>query len=76
MSVRDIVLDLLQSKQWINAQDFEEALPPGTEGHLSWPQRLRGLRQEGFKVIKRKKEGTKHTWEYSILVEEKQLEFV
>ena len=67
MSVKDDVLFLLRSKEWVYAGDCERLFPPGTEGHLSWPQRMRQLRAEGHRIIKRKKAGTKHTFEYKLL---------
>jgi len=65
-SVKSKVLDLLKSKEWVYCDDFEKIFPPKTEGHLSWAQRLRELRSEGFIITKRPKINCKHTWEYSL----------
>jgi hypothetical protein len=69
MSVKSQVLELLKSKEWVNASDFERVFPPRTEGHLSWGQRMRELRAEGFVISKRLKAETKHTFEYKLLHE-------
>ena len=67
MSVKSQVLELLKSKVWVSCDDFERLFPPKTEGHLSWAQRMRELRTEGFVIHKRPKENCKHTWEYSLI---------
>jgi hypothetical protein len=65
MSVEIKVLALLNNKEWVSAEDFELVFPPKTEGHLSWPQRLRGLRKLGYRIIKRRK--YVHTFEYHLI---------
>ena len=70
MSVKDEVLYLLRDRVWVSAEDFEKIFPPKAEGHLSWGQRLRQLRSEGYKIIKRRKENCKHTFEYHLVSEE------
>jgi hypothetical protein len=45
---------------------MELLFPPGTEGHLSWSQRLRSLREDGYTIEKRLKDGSKHTFEYHL----------
>jgi hypothetical protein len=67
MSVKDEVLYLLRDRDWVSCEDFELLFPPKTEGHLSWGQRLRQLRTEGYKIIKRRKYG--HTFEYHLQTE-------
>ena len=67
MSVKDEVLFLLRDRDWVYVEDLERLFPPKTEGHLSWGQRLRQLRTEGHRIIKRKKENFKHTWEYRLV---------
>lgn len=71
MSVKDEVLFLLRDKDWVSVEDFEKLFPPKTEGHLSWGQRLRELRTDGYRIIKRKKEDCKHTFEYHLVTEKK-----
>lgn len=67
MSVKDQVLSLLQCKEWVSCAEMELLFPPGTEGHLSWSQRLRSLREDGLTIEKRLKAGSKHTWEYHLV---------
>ncbi len=67
MSVKSDVLDLLKNKAWCSPEDFEKLFPVKTEGHLSYLQRLRELRSDGYKIIKRIKENCKHTFEYSLI---------
>ena len=69
MSVKDEVLFLLRDRDWVSVEDFEKIFPPKAEGHLSWGQRLRQLRSEGYKIIKRKKTDCKHTYEYKLVTE-------
>lgn len=75
MSVKSEVLDLLQRKAWVSVSDFESIFPPGTEGHLSWGQRMRELRAEGMRIDKRLKVGSKHTFEYSLIKPEERKVF-
>ena len=82
MSVKSQVLDLLKSKEWVSVEDFERIFPSKTEGHLSWGQRMRSLREDGLVITKRKKANCPHTFEYKLLnnppqftVERGQLEF-
>lgn len=55
MSVENQVLELLRSKEWVYVDDFEKLFPKGIEGHQSFMQRLRGLRELGYIIDKRKK---------------------
>lgn len=66
MSVKDEVLFLLRDRDWVSVEDFEKLFPPKTEGHISWGQRLRQLRSEGYRIIKRRKTDCKHTFEYHL----------
>jgi hypothetical protein len=67
MSVKSEVLNLLREKEWVSVEDFELLFPPKTEGHISWGQRLRELRTDGYIIIKRRKENCKHTFEYHLV---------
>jgi hypothetical protein len=69
MSVKDEVLFLLRDRDWVYVKDFETLFPAGVEGHQSWPQRLRELRKEGYRIIKRRKANCKHTFEYKLETE-------
>ena len=70
MTVASKVLSLLKSKEWITSGEFEDAFPRGTPGHMSWDQRLRGIRKamqaQGGDVLSRIHSG--HTWEYSLVL--------
>lgn len=66
ISVEDKVLELLHSKQWVSSEEIEKAFPPKAPGHFSWPQRLRGLRDKGYTVERRIKEGTKNLSEWHL----------
>ena len=67
-SVKDQVFSLMQQKEWVSVEDFEQIFPAKTEGHQSWPQRMRDLRIEGYRIIKRKKANCLHTWEYHLIM--------
>ena len=69
-TVKDKVLALLKSKEWVSIEDFEKLFPPKTEGHMSWGQRKRDLHKI-YKIIKRKKFGCPHTWEYHLIEPER-----
>jgi hypothetical protein len=69
ISVKDEVLALLRSKEWVSVDDFERIFPPKTEGHLSWGQRKRELHKE-YTILKRRKENCKNTWEYHLVENE------
>jgi len=66
MSVKSQILSLLICKEWVDVSHFEILFPPGTEGHQSWPQRLRELREDGYQIDKRLKAGSQHTYEYRL----------
>ena len=66
MSVEIQVLSKLKSQEWTTSAEIEAMFPPGTPGHFSWPQRLRGLRDQGYIVTRRIKEGTKNLSEWHI----------
>jgi hypothetical protein len=69
LSVSDIVLAMLKSKEWVGADEFERRFPEKVEGHRSWNQRLRGLRElrnGGHTIIYRTKAGTKHLTEWHL----------
>lgn len=70
MSVKNEVLFLLRNKDWVDVSDFERLFPPGTQGHMSYGQRLRELRSEGHIIIKRLKLNSMHTFEYHLVTEE------
>jgi len=66
MSVSKIVLEILKSKEWVSNTELEDMFPKGTKGHYSWPQRLRGLRDKGFIITRRIKEGTQNLSEWHL----------
>lgn len=69
LSVSDIVLGMLKSKEWVGADEFERRFPEKVEGHRSWGQRLRDLRKSehgGYTIIYRTKAGTKHLTEWHL----------
>jgi len=66
MSVQNKVLVKLKSQYWVSAPEFEALFPPGEEGHYSWSQRLRGLREQGYIIICRKRVNCKHTFEWHL----------
>lgn len=69
ITVMDKVLTLLQSKEWVGADELEKMFPEKVEGHRSWGQRLRDLRLPkygGHNIIYRTKAGTKHLTEWHI----------
>jgi len=69
LSVSDIVLAILKSKEWVGADEFERRFPEKVEGHRSWGQRLRDLRKSehgGYTIIYRTKAGTKHLTEWHL----------
>ena len=68
MSVKSQVLELMQHKEWVSIEDMEILFPKKVEGHQSWSQRMRSLREKGYKVIKRKKADCPHTWEYHLIM--------
>jgi len=65
-SVEKQVLAMLKSKSWVSNSELEDHFPKGKEGHYSWPQRLRGLREKGFVITRRIKEGTKNLSEWHL----------
>ena len=69
MTVQEQVLAILKSKEWVGSNEIELLFPQGVEGHYSWPQRLRGLREAkngGYTIIPRTKVGTKHLTEWHL----------
>jgi hypothetical protein len=66
ISVEDKVLAILKQKTWVGSDEIEALFPKGEPGHFSWPQRLRGLREQGYKVNRRIKAGTKNLSEWNI----------
>ena len=66
VTVEDKVLAILKSKTWVGSDEIELLFPKGEPGHFSWPQRLRGLREQGYIVTRRIKEGTKNLSEWHI----------
>ena len=69
MSVQNKILARLKAQDWVSNSEFEDMFPKGIEGHYSWPQRLRGLREPkngGFNVIRRTQEGTKNLSEWHL----------
>jgi len=69
MSVQSKVLAMLKAKEWVGNDELENAFPKGVEGHFSWSQRLRGLRESkngGYILIHRVKKGTKHLTEWHL----------
>jgi hypothetical protein len=66
LSVSDIVLAMLKSKEWVGSDEIEALFEPGTPGHFSWPQRLRGLREKGYIVDRRIRKGTKNLSEWHL----------
>jgi len=66
VTVEDKVLAILKSKPWLGSDEIELLFPKGEPGHFSWPQRLRGLRDQGYIVTRRIKEGTKNLSEWHI----------
>lgn len=66
MSVEEKVLAKLLSQEWTSSSEIEALFPAGEQGHFSWPQRLRGLRNRGYKVIRRTVTGTKKLSEWKI----------
>jgi len=66
VSVEDKVLAILKSNVWVGSDEIELLFPKGEPGHFSWPQRLRGLRERGYIVNRRIKEGTKNLSEWHI----------
>lgn len=73
-SVQDKVLAKLKSQEWVGADEFDLIFPKGVEGHFSWDNRLRGLREArngGYIIIHRTKAGTKHLTEWHIEGQEK-----
>ena len=66
VSVEDKVLAILKANTWVASSEIEKLFPPGEAGHFSWPQRLRGLREQGFVINRRIKEGTKNLSEWNL----------
>jgi len=66
LSVSDIVLAMLKSKEWVGSNEIEALFEPGTPGHFSWPQRLRGLREKGYIIDRRIRKGTKNLSEWHL----------
>jgi hypothetical protein len=66
MSVEEKVLAKLLSQEWTSSSEIEALFPAGEQGHFSWPQRLRGLRNRGYKIIRRTVVGTKKLSEWKI----------
>lgn len=66
MSVEEKVLAKLLSQEWTSSSEIEALFPAGEQGHFSWPQRLRGLREKGFRVTRRTVAGTKKLSEWHI----------
>lgn len=66
MSVEAKVLAKLLSQPWTSSSELEALFPPGEPGHFSWPQRLRGLRDQGYTINRRIKEGTKKLSEWNL----------
>ncbi len=67
MSVEKIVLGKLKSQEWVSNSELEDMFPKGTKGHYSWPQRLRGLRDKGYEIIRRTKLGTNNLSEWHLV---------
>lgn len=65
-SVEDKVLAILKSNDWVASNEIEKLFPAGEPGHFSWPQRLRGLRDKGFTIDRRIKQGTKNLSEWHL----------
>jgi hypothetical protein len=70
LSVSDIVLAMLKSKEWVGSNEIEALFEPGTPGHFSWPQRLRGLREKGYIIDRRIRKGTKNLSEWHLTMPE------
>ena len=70
MTVKDQVFNLMKNKEWVSVEDFERIFPVKTEGHQSYGQRMRSLREEGYTIIKRKKANCPHTWEFHLVLPE------
>ena len=66
MSVENKILAKLQSQAWTTNEELENMFPKGVEGHYSWAQRLRGLRDKGYIVTRRIHEGSKKLSEWHI----------
>lgn len=66
ISVEDKVLAILKSRTWVGSDEIEKLFPQGEPGHFSWPQRLRGLREQGYTINRRIKEGTKTLSEWHL----------
>jgi hypothetical protein len=66
MSVENKILAKLQSQDWTTNEELENMFPKGVEGHYSWAQRLRGLRDKGYIVKRRIHEGSKRLSEWRL----------
>jgi len=66
ISVEDKVLAILKSAEWVGSDQIEALFPKGEPGHFSWPQRLRGLRDQGFVITRRIRQGTKNLSEWHL----------
>jgi hypothetical protein len=66
ISVEDKVLAILKQKVWVGSDEIEALFPKGEPGHFSWPQRLRGLREQGYTINRRIKAGTKNLSEWHL----------
>ncbi len=66
ISVEDKVLAILKSGTWIGSDEIERLFPAGEPGHFSWPQRLRGLREQGYTINRRIRQGTKNLSEWNL----------
>jgi hypothetical protein len=50
----------------VGSNEIEALFEPGTPGHFSWPQRLRGLREKGYIIDRRIRKGTKNLSEWHL----------
>jgi hypothetical protein len=66
ISVEDKVLAILKANVWVGSDEIEALFPKGEAGHFSWSQRLRGLREQGYTINRRIKEGTKNLSEWHL----------
>jgi len=65
-TVKDKVLKILKESDYITLADLRRHFMDTEAGSQSCDRYLRFLKFDGFNIVKRKKEGSKNTWEYRL----------